>query len=235
MKIGEVQMSRSEGRLHLRLTWNERIQHLILLLAVLLLAISGLALRFHDSFIGRLLIGLEGGIEGRGLIHRLAALILIGLCIYHFLYVVFSERGHRQLMEILPRQGDWKKFFAGIRHSLNPTRLPPAYGRFTLYQKFQYFAVMIGCLLMTLTGFLLWFETPTMEVFPKWVIDLTRVVHSWEGVLIFIILIVWHLYQVHLSPGTFPMNKAWLNGMISEERIKRDHPLEYDKLAGGDR
>ena len=86
---------------------------------------------------------------------------------------------------------------------------------------------------MAVTGFLLWFETPTMEVFPKWVIDLTRVVHSWEGVLIFIILILWHLYQVHLSPGSFPMNYAWLDGKISDDRLKTEHSLEYENMTGG--
>jgi hypothetical protein len=39
-----------------------------------------------------------------------------------------------------------------------------------------------------------------------------------------------HFYNVHLKPSIFPMNWAWLNGRISVEMLKHEHPLEYEKL-----
>jgi hypothetical protein len=42
--------------------------------------------------------------------------------------------------------------------------------------------------------------------------------------------VVWHLYNVHLNPQVFPMSKVWLTGRISKKDLRRDHPLEYERL-----
>ena len=55
----------------------------------------------------------------------------------------------------------------------------------------------------------------------KWLWDITNVIHSNEGLLIFLVLFVWHIYDVHLSPGVFPMSKVWLNGKMSKEDLKK--------------
>jgi hypothetical protein len=62
------------------------------MVSTVILLITGLSLLFHDIWIGRWLLWLEGGITGRGLIHRWAAAALMGVCGYHFLYILFTER-----------------------------------------------------------------------------------------------------------------------------------------------
>ena len=69
-----------------------------------------------------------------------------------------------------------------------------------------------------------------MRFLPKFMLDLTLVIHGYQGLLIFVILLFWHLYIVHLHPSVFPMNPAWLTGKVDSEWLRQEHPLEYEKL-----
>jgi cytochrome b subunit of formate dehydrogenase len=219
-------MTESRPQEILRLTVNERLQHGVLMICVLLLMVSGLSLRYADTWFGRAVIAAEGGIESRGALHRIAAVGLLVLWVYHALYVVFSERGHAQLMAMRPRVQDLRDLAATVRANLGGAAVPAGRDWFDFRQKFQYWAVAIGASLMVVTGLLLWFETQAMSVAPKWVLDLTLIVHSGEGLLIFVLLFLWHLYDTHLRPGVFPMDRSWLTGRLTREELRQRHPLE---------
>ncbi len=216
----------------MRFTLNERVQHLLLMLCVILLMISGLSLRYAGTWLGQAVISLEGGMQARGLLHRLSALGLVVVCLHHALYVVFTERGHGQLMALMPGRKDVSDFLAVLGRNLSGRNGEPRYGRYDFQQKFQYWAVTLGSVVMVATGFLLWCETETMAVMPKWVLDVTRAAHSGEGLMIFVVLFVWHLYDTHLRPGVFPMDWSWLTGRIAVEDLKRRHGLEHEGLFG---
>ena len=90
----------------------------------------------------------------------------------------------------------------------------------------------MGLAMMILTGFILWFETLSMAIMPKWVIDVTFVAHGYEDLLAFLVLFLWHMYNVHLNPSVFPMDKTWITGKISLEDLKEKHYLEYQEIEG---
>lgn len=227
-----MRIPRIENGRVVRFPLNQRIQHAVLLVSMIVLSLTGLALWYHESWFGRLIITLEGGIQTRGTLHRIFAVILIGLCAYHLLYLLFSEEGHAQLMRIKPRFKDVRDAIGTIRFNLGLLETKPEFDWFDFRQKIQYWGVMFGSALMIFTGFILWFETQSMAVMPKWVIDLTAVVHGYQGLLIFLVLFLWHLYNVHLSPGRFPLNRTWITGTISVEELKEHHPLAYKQLIG---
>lgn len=216
----------------LRFSLNERLQHLVLMLCTLALVASGLALRFSDTWFGRALIGLEGGMAGRGLVHRIAAAGLMALWAYHALYVVFTERGHAQLMALRPRWQDLRDLGLSLAHNLGRALAGPRFDRFDFRQKFQYWAVALGVTLMHLTGLVLWFANAAMAAMPKWVLDLALIVHSGEGLLIFVVLFFWHLYDTHLRADVFPMDRTWLTGRLSRAQLEQRHPREHERLFG---
>ncbi len=213
-----------------RFTLNERLQHALLMASTLVLLITGFSLLFHDLWIGRWLLRLEGGVEGRGLIHRWAAVVLMGVCGYHFLYILFTERGHAQFMHMRPRREDVRDFLQMIRLNLGRPAEQPAFDRFDYRQKFQYWAFFLASASMVLSGLALWFATETMAVMPKSMFDLLAVLHGRESVVIFLLLFVWHLYDVHLRPEVFPMDWSWLTGRISLADLRERHPAEYEAL-----
>lgn len=215
-----------------RFTKGELVQHWVLMITLTVLALTGIGLLFHDTWIGRALITMEGGVEARGTIHRVFAVILMGLVGWHFLHVLFSDRGHRQLMEMRPQWRDFSDVFALLGYYLGLRDSTPEFGRFTPMQKLQYWGAGIGSLMMIGTGLALWFHTQTMTVAPKWFIDVTTIVHGYEGLILFALLFGWHLYIVHLSPGNFPLQRTFLNGTISTERLWREHRAEYREAYG---
>ncbi len=215
-----------------RFTTVELVQHWILLATLTVLALTGLALFAHDTWIGRSLIALEGGIEARGAIHRVAAIVLVALVAWHVLYVVFTERGHRQLMEMKLRAADVRAVGQLLGYYLGRRTELPEFGRFNPMQKLQYWGAGLGSFLMIFTGFVLWFHTQVMAAAPKWVIDITTIVHGYEGLILFVLLFGWHLYIVHFSPGNFPMQRTFLSGRIARKRLWVEHRLEYRELFG---
>lgn len=213
-----------------RFTLNERLQHGLLLISTLVLLITGFSLLFHDVWIGRWLLWLEGGVEGRGQIHRGAAVVLMAVCAYHFLYILFTERGHAQFMHMRPRWQDVRDLFQVIRLNLGRSTGWPAFDRFDYRQKFQYYAFFLASATMVLSGLALWFATEAMAVMPKWMFDLLATLHGRESIVIFLVLFVWHLYDVHLRPEVFPMDRSWITGRISVTDLKARHRLEYERL-----
>lgn len=214
-----------------RFSLSLRIQHIILFTSLIVLGVTGLSLMFHENWLAALIIRLEGGIETRGLIHRVAAIVLMGVSIYHVYYVVCTDAGHREFMKLKPGKKDFLDFSQTLKFSVGASDKAPQYEKFDYIQKFQYGGVVVGLAMMIFTGFVLWFETISMAVMPKWVMDVTLVVHGYEGILAFLILFLWHLYNVHLNPDVFPMNRTWLTGRISLKDLKEKHYLEYQQVV----
>ena len=84
---------------------------------------------------------------------------------------------------------------------------------------------------MIVTGFFLWANNLAFRIFPMWIYDIFKIVHSYEAILAFLAIIVWHLYNVHLNPEVFPMSRVWLDGKISGHELRTLHPLEYEEMV----
>lgn len=215
-----------------RMSFLFRVQHLLLMISMLVLAVTGFELMYHENWLSRALIGLEGGILNRGIIHRVAAVATMAQLIYHAFYMLFSREGKRELRDFLLTRKDFEEFLQATRFNLGMSPEYPRFGKYGYKEKFQYWGVTLGVFLISVTGLVLWFETFSMKFLPKVVLDLTLIIHGYQGLLIFVILLFWHLYIVHLHPSVFPMNPAWLTGKVDAEWLREEHPLEFEKLKG---
>lgn len=226
---------RTESGDIIRFTRGEIIQHWILFICLTGLAITGFSLFFSDTAFARWIIALEGGIETRGILHRIFAIGLMVLSVWQILYVVFTDRGHRQIMAMLPRWKDFRDVLDLFKYYLGRQSELPPFGRFTPLQKLQYWGAVVGSALMILTGLVLWLHTPVMAMVPKWVVDVTTIIHGYEGLILFMILFFWHFYIVHFTRGNFPLQKSIFNGRISRRQFWLEHRHEYMEIFGDDR
>ncbi|NOZ13247.1 MAG: hypothetical protein GXO69_06315 [Acidobacteria bacterium] len=211
----------NENNTIIRFTLNERIQHILIIIAFIMLFVSGFALKYSNNPVSEWLIQLIGGMENRSTIHHLGGILLIVVGLYHIFYLMVTTRGRDQLRRLLFRSSDRKALLFFKRQSI-------LHGRFTTRQKLQFWLVVGGSLSMGASGLLIWFHDETMSLFSKWFWDFLFVLHSHGAMLVFLVIVIWHMYDVHFREA-FPMDKSWLNGKISLERLKKEHPLEYDE------
>jgi cytochrome b subunit of formate dehydrogenase/nitrate/TMAO reductase-like tetraheme cytochrome c subunit len=232
-----------ELRSVVRFDIHQRIQHWFMLSGVILLGITGWPLRGAGSFEGAPLIAgreaapysaaflrLFGGAEGAAIWHRVGAVLIITSSIYHLVYLTFLAAKKRLPLSMLPTPKDAFDMRDNILFMLGVNKERPKFDRFMYLEKFDYWAVFWGIVMMVGTGFVFWFPVFFAEWAPSWVITAAQIIHGEEATLAILFLFVVHFYNVHLKPSIFPMNWAWLNGRITVDNLKHEHPLEYERL-----
>jgi formate dehydrogenase gamma subunit len=220
-----------EHRLYLRMTAHERCQHGTLVLSFFLLVITGFALRYPEAWwvvsIQRLS---TGAFAWRGIIHRVAGVVMLTGGVWHIAYLAFTKPGRQLFRDLLPRWNDLTDPIKVLRYNLGLSDTKPQFGRFSYIEKSEYWALVWGTLIMGATGAVLWFDNTSMGLFTKLGFDISRTIHFYEAILATLAIIVWHFYFVIFNPDIYPMNLSWLTGRMSEEEMHEEHPLELERL-----
>jgi hypothetical protein len=107
----------------------------------------------------------------------------------------------------------------------------PRFGRFDYKQKFEYWGLIMGGLVVGVTGLMLLYPIHVASVLSAQLIPVAKAAHSNEGLLAFLTIVTWHVYSAILSPEVFPLDKTIFTGRISIERMKHEHPLELAELV----
>jgi len=216
-----------EQRYFMRMNRHERAQHHLTWSTFVLLAITGFMVEMPEEWIVLFNPHRELVFYWRGIIHRIAAVVMMANMFYQAWYMLFTTPGRSYLHALLPRLQDLKDAAQNIAYYLHITHEKPRFDRFNYKEKFEYWSGIIGSIIITVTGLILWFEV----YFSKYFIDVSVLVHTMEAILASSAILAWHFYEVHLKPGKFPMSTIWLDGKISEREMIEEHPLEYERLV----
>ncbi len=212
--------------------WNihHRLQHILLLVSVTLLILTGFPMKYAYTSWAPYAVALFGGFDLMFRIHLVAAVLLVIAAIYHIIYAISYALKHGPTWDMVPSVQDVKDAFNHIRYLVGLTDKHPHFGRYNYLQKFEYFAVVWGLFFMGITGFFLWFPQVGAMFFPRWILGVFRVIHSNEAFLAMLAIAFGHFFMEHFNPDVFPMNKTWLNGKISLEKMAEHHPAEFERL-----
>ena len=221
--------------LYLRMTLNERIQHIILALSFITLVITGFMLKFPDTWWVKTLRNLYSqAFELRSLLHRIAAVTLVLVSLYHIFYIAFTKRGKQLIKDLLPKFKDIQDAINVAKFNLGLSSEKPKLDRFCYVEKTEYWALVWGTIIMTVTGIVMWFDNTFIGLFTKLGWDIASTIHYYEAWLAFLAIIVWHFYFVIFNPDVYPMSLAWIKGTISEEEMVEEHPLELERIKKED-
>ncbi|HUL22393.1 MAG TPA: cytochrome b/b6 domain-containing protein [Thermodesulfobacteriota bacterium] len=217
---------------YLRMTLNERIQHLNLAVNFTLLVITGFALSFSTAFWVAPIKDLSMGMTYRGFLHRLCGVALVFLSGYHILYLAFTERGRGIVKDMIPGLKDAKDLWETLKNNffINRPAKVVKMPRFNFREKLEYLGLIWGTIVMTVTGFILWFKTAWLMYFPMWTWDVAEAIHFYEAVLATLTIIVWHLYSVVWNPDVYPMSWAWITGDLTEHEMEEEHGMELERI-----
>jgi cytochrome b subunit of formate dehydrogenase len=221
------------GREFQRFSLNVRLQHAVMAISVIFLILTGLPLKFSDLAISKAIINFFGGPDVSPIVHRVAASFLIFVGLWHLAYIALTREGRAHFMLLLPRPQDARDAWQQINYFLGRTDERPRFDKFSYVEKFDYWAVYWGMVIMIGSGTVLWFTNQFLKVFPKWFTDIAKEAHSDEALLATLAIVIWHFYNVHFNPHKFPMNPTFITGRISEQEMIEEHPLEYERITSG--
>ena len=210
-----------------RMTSNQRLQHVILFSSFIVLVITGFALKYPDSWFATLL-GMSEKV--RGITHRVAGVVLIGMGVYHLVYAFLTRDGRRLMLDFLPAPKDATDVWDAMRYYLGLSDRKPEFARFNYAEKAEYWALVWGVIVMATTGIMLWAKMSVGHLLPRWWLDVATAIHFYEAVLASLAILVWHFYQVFLDPDVYPMNWAWWDGKMSFEHYHEEHGLDSETL-----
>jgi cytochrome b subunit of formate dehydrogenase len=209
-----------------RMNLSFRIAHWGVILSFPTLVFTGFALKYPEAWWARPLLLWEGHIAFRGLVHRSAAIVLIAATVYHVIHLAVNRRDRLFLKAMLPQFKDATDLVRVFAYNLGLTKVEPRFAKFSYAEKVEYWAFMWGTVVMTVSGFLLWFNNFTLRHFPKWVSDAATAVHYYEALLATFSILLWHFYMVIFDPLVYPMDMAWLNGKVPADHYRHSRP-EY--------
>jgi len=198
------------------------VQHAVLAIAFTVLVVTGFSLRFYKAWWATLLFGHEGGYAVRGIIHRVAGVLLLAGSVWHIAFLL-TRRGRVFLRDMWPQRADFAHFFQMIRYNLGRTDHHPSMARFTYVEKAEYWALVWGSVVMIITGIMRIYSEAMLRLWPKVWSDVAQVVHYYEAVLATLAIVVWHAYWVVFDPAEYPMNPSWLIGTRASQH---GHPTD---------
>ncbi|OQX95005.1 hypothetical protein B6I21_07660, partial [candidate division KSB1 bacterium 4572_119] len=215
-----------------------RVLHVIVIISFMGLAISGMVLKFAGtawaSFIANNILG---GFEMAGLIHRLCALLTLGYFLAHFVFMFKKWKKSGKTLRaflfdkegLIPTWNDLKEFFQTIRWFFGHKK-QPNYGKWTYWEKFDYFAVFWGVTMIGFSGLTLWFPEFFTLFLPGWFLNVATIIHSDEALLATGFIFTVHFFNTHFRPEKFPMDPVIFTGKVPLEVFKHERPREYALL-----
>jgi formate dehydrogenase gamma subunit len=216
-------------RTFLRFPVAYRIEHWVMVLSFTALAVTGLVQKYALSAIAIWLIQVMGGLETVRVIHRVAATMLMLEAVYHVGLVGYNLIVRRYGADLMLSWTDIKNAFQSLLYNLGLRGERPLQGRYTFEEKFEYFAIIWGTVVMIVTGIMLWNPIATTALLPGEIVPAAKIVHSGEALLAVLAIIVWHFYHVHIRS----FNKSMFTGRMSEAEMKHEHPLELKAMQSG--
>jgi cytochrome b subunit of formate dehydrogenase len=214
----------------------QRSLHAVLFTTFLGLAATGLPLRFSESIWARGLAGFVGGFGAILFVHKFCALALTGAFLVHvkdLLTRAIARREKGIFWGATSMVGNWKDVKDLLGHlrwmvGLGPK---PNFERYAYWEKFDYWAVFWGMMVIGFSGYAMWFAPFFAHFLPGWALNAVLVIHSEEGLLAILFIFSIHFVNTHLRPDSFPMDMVIFTGVESEEEFKHKRPLEYKRLT----
>ena len=231
--------SRKRSKLQFqRFTRLNRVLHILMIVSFISLALTGMTLKFSYTGWAVILSHLLGGFESAGYIHRFFAVVMVSVFVTHIVDLAkMKRREYKSWLALILSPGSMMfnkkdikdiietiKWFIGIGER-------PQYGRWTYWEKFDYFAVFWGIFVIGSTGITLWFPEILTRILPGWFINVATIIHSDEALLATGFIFTVHFFNTHLRPEKFPMDIVIFSGRTSLEEYKIDRPAEYKELV----
>jgi cytochrome b subunit of formate dehydrogenase len=233
----------------------ERFLHFLVVTSFLLLVITGMPLKFYYTDWAKVIFSVIGGAETARTLHRFGAIVTF---LYFGLHVASlagkAWKGKGRLRDpatgkfrvtrlwpvlfgpdsMMPTWQDWKDFVAHNKWFFGKGQ-KPTFDRWTYWEKFDYFAVFWGVLIIGASGLLMWFPVFFTKFLPGWILNIALIIHSDEALLAAGFIFSIHFFNTHFRIEKFPMDTVIFSGRVSKTEMLHDRKRWYDRLVADGR
>ena len=201
----------------------------------LIQAVTGMGRLLYTTNWGKGVVGLFGGYDAATRVHNTVGILMIIGFVIHIAYVLAKvewRTWRKSLFDadsLVPRPADAIHMGQKIRwfFGLGP---PPAFDRWTYWEKFDYWAVFWGLPLLAVTGLPLMYPLAASKIMPGWVLNVLLLLHRAEALLAMLYIFIIHFTIGHLRRGMFPMNECMFAGSVELEKEQEEKPLWIARL-----
>ncbi|TSH97698.1 formate dehydrogenase subunit gamma [Verticiella sediminum] len=181
-----------------RYTTGQRVNHWIIALTFVMLALSGLAL-FHPAFFW--LTHLFGGGPWTRILHPFIG-VLMFVCFFVFALRMMGDN------KLVKADRQWLGRMGDVLNN-REDRLPEV-GKYNAGQKLLFYALIVSMIMLLLTGIVMWREYFSFY-FPIWLIRLASLLHAFFAFVLICAIIV-HIYAAIWVKGSVG---AMVRGTVS--------------------
>ena len=213
-----------------RFTLSQRWEHWVLLLAFVVLLLTGLPQKYRAASWSQQLLATPDQVYWIQTIHHIAAVVLILEVLYHLAKAIYRMARRSLPDDMFVTLQDFRDAGQMVAYLLFLRKEKPLSGKYNFEEKVTYWFIFFGVGIMLVSGLILWFPEIVTRVLPGGVVPAAKLAHSTEAVVAAIFIVIWHFYHVHLQRS----NLSIFTGKISEEDMQTYHTLEYEHLTGGD-
>jgi formate dehydrogenase gamma subunit len=223
--IGKVEAKKEVHTLRTfkRFTLAQRWEHMILLLSVTVLLLTGLPQRYRTATWSQQILSTPERVETVQQIHHIAAVVLTLEVVYHLGNALVLLFRRKLPGDMLPTWRDIRDAWQMILYLLFLRKDKPPFGKYNFEQKFTYWFLFFGIGVMVTTGFIIWFPELFTKILPGGIVPASKMAHSTEAVVAAIFVVIWHFYHVHLERLNLSIFTGWLN----EKDMRVYHELDY--------
>ena len=218
-----------------RFTPAQRLFHLLLMLSFLIQAATGLGRMYMETGWGRNLLALFGGYESSRTVHVYVGLaMLIGFAV-HVIYLLFKVDWSRLPASLfgpdslIPRPADGRHFVQHLAWMFGAKR-HPEFERWGYWEKFDYWAVFWGMVIIGGTGILLAYPIWSSRFMPGWGLNVAFWIHRIEAVLAIAHVFIIHFFIGHLRRANFPMDHAMFEGSADLKTARHERAAWIGRL-----
>lgn len=211
-----------------------RVEHMVCLITFVILVVTGLAQRFYSAHWADWVIVNGGGIDMIRFIHRATGVIFTLSILTHIAVAFYGVVFKHWQPSMVVNKKDFTDAIVNLKYYFGLSNEQAKCDRYDYKQKFEYWGVLLGGILMITTGFILWFPTQFFSLLPflpGQIIPAAKLTHSNEAMLALLIIVIWHIYNAVFSPEVFPLDTSIFTGKISKKRMQHEHPLELERLS----
>jgi len=213
-----------------RFSRRQRLEHVSVMTLFILLSVTGLPQKFYTSgWAETIILGL-GGIDRVRFVHRVAGILFTLLTVVHMTVSIGLVVLGRSALSLVPTRQDFVDAVTQLRYYLGVSDVQAKFDKFDYKQKFEYWGLVLGAVIVISTGLILLFPIETTWFLPGEVIPAAKLAHGNEGLMAFLVVIIWHIYNAHLNPDVFPFDTSIFTGKITVDRLRHEHSLEFERL-----